>query len=188
MKDIPDKSVDLVLTDPPYGVNLDYDIYQDTEENWFKLMEKIIPEVKRVAKMVIMPSCQIKRLKWIYNHFPPDWLICWYKGSVGSAGFVGFNDWEPHLVYGKNTNTMHDYFKATPEPFGNNHPCPKPLLWAEWLISRATKEEQIVLDPFMGSGTTCVAAKHLGRNFIGIEISPEYCKIAKERLRQEVLF
>jgi len=100
MKDIPDKSVDLVLTDPPYGVNLDYDIYQDTEENWFKLMEKIIPEVKRVAKMVIMPSCQIKRLKWIYNHFPPDWLICW----------------------------------------------------------------------------------------IGIEISPEYCKIAKERLRQEVLF
>lgn len=183
MKGMPDKSVDLVLTDPPYGVNMDYDVYNDTEENWYKLIKNFIPEAKRVAKMVIMPSCQIKRLKWIYDNFPPDWLICWYKGSVGCAGFMGFNDWEPHLVYGKNTNTMHDYFKVTPTSFNNQHPCPKPIQWAEWLISRATKEGQIVLDPFLGSGTTAVACKRLKRNFIGIEISPEYCKMAEERLR-----
>jgi len=188
MRQLPDKCVDLVLTDPPYGVNMDYDTYQDTEENWYALMAKIIPECKRIGKMVIMPSCQIKRLKWIYDNYPPDWLICWYKGSVGSAGFIGFNDWEPHLVYGKNNTHMHDYFRATPEPQTNGHPCQKPVSWANWLISRATKEGDIVMDIFNGSGTTCVAAKQLHRNYIGIEISEKYCEIAKQRLRQEILF
>lgn len=187
MKQMPDKCIDLVLTDPPYGVNLAYDIYEDTEEKWFELMEKVIPELKRVAKMVIMPSCQIKRLEWIYKNCPPDWLICWYKGSTGSAAYIGFNDWEPHLVYGKINTNMHDYFRATPEPQDNGHPCQKPLLWAEWLISRATEENQIILDPFLGSGTTAVACKKLNRRFIGVEISEQYCAIARQRLAQGIL-
>jgi len=188
MKTMPDKSVDLVLTDPPYGVDMNYDIYNDSEENWFELMDKIIPECRRIGKMVIMPSCQIKRLKWIYKNHAPDWLLCWYKGSVGSAGFMGFNDWEPHLVYGKNNTRMHDYFRATPEKQDNGHPCQKPLTWASWIISRATNNKgDVVLDPFMGSGTTLVAAKQLKRNYIGIDISEKYCEIARQRLRQETL-
>ena len=51
-----------------------------------------------------------------------------------------------------------------------------------WLVEKATKPTDIILDPFCGSGTTCVAAKMLGRNYIGIDISEEYCKIARERL------
>ena len=188
MKTFPDKSIDLVLTDPPYGVGMNYDIYKDTEENWYKLMDKIIPESIRIGKMVVMPSCQIKRLHWIYKNYPPDWLLCWYKGSVGCAGFMGFNDWEPHLVYGKNNTNMHDYFKAIPEPQKNGHPCQKPIEWAKWIIYRATKENDIVLDIFNGSGTTAVAAKQLHRRYIGIEISQKYCEIAKQRLGQEVLF
>jgi len=188
MKNMPDKSVDLVLTDPPYGVNMNYDIYKDTEESWFDLMRKVIPEMLRIGKMVIFPSCQIKRLDFFYKEFSPDWLLCWYKGSVGSASFVGFNDWEPHLVYGKNNTKMHDFFKATPEPQKNGHPCQKPESWARWLISRATNNEgDIVFDPFNGSGTTTAVAKKLNRRFIGIEISPEYCKIAEQRLAQEML-
>ena len=187
LRSFPDKSVDLVLTDPPYGVDLAYDVYKDTEVSWFELMDKVIPEMIRVGKMVIMPSCQIKRLDYFYTSklFPkPDWLICWYKGSVGSAGYVGFNDWEPHLVWGKNNTTMHDYFRATPEPQTNGHPCQKPVAWAEWLITRATNDEgDVVLDPFNGSGTTCVAAKKLKRDYIGIDISEKYCKIAEERLK-----
>jgi DNA modification methylase len=186
LKSMPDKSVDLVLTDPPYGVNLSYDTYEDTEDSWFKLMTGFIPEARRVAKMVIMPSCQIKRLPWIYQNYPPDWLICWYKGSSGSVGYVGFNDWEPLLVYGKNTNVMHDYVAVkNSERMGNyGHPCPKPVQLARWLIERATKEGQIVCDPFCGSGTTCVAAKILGRKYIGIEISPVYAEIARKRVEQ----
>jgi len=187
LKLLPDKSVDLILTDPPYGVNLGYDVYEDTEDNWFKLMKEFIPEAQRVAKMVIMPSCQIKRLKWIYDNFPPDWLICWYKGSTGTAGFLGFNDWEPLLVYGKVKHGMHDYFKATPEPFDNGHPCPKPKQWARWIIKRATDEGMIVCDPFAGSGSTLSACKELNRKWVGFEISPEYCKIIQKRLSQKVM-
>ena len=185
LKRLPDKSVDLILTDPPYGVNLGYDVYDDTEENWFTLLNYAIPELRRLATMVILPSCQIKRLDWFYTNHKPDWILCWYKGSTGCSAYIGFNDWEPHLVYGKNTNTMHDYFAVTNnEAMGNyGHPCPKPLGWASWIIKRATKESQIILDPFCGSGTTCVAAKMLGRRYIGIDISEEYCDIARERLK-----
>ena len=69
------------------------------------------------------------------------------------------------------------------EKMGNyGHPCPKPLAWAEWIIERATKENDIVLDPFCGSGTVGVACKKLGRRFIGIDISKDYCKMAHDRL------
>jgi DNA modification methylase len=51
----------------------------------------------------------------------------------------------------------------------------------------SSKESDLILDPFLGSGTTAVAAKQLKRNFIGIEISPKYCEIARGRLRQELL-
>jgi site-specific DNA-methyltransferase (adenine-specific) len=187
MQRMENNSVDLILTDPPYGVNLKYDTYIDTEENWYNLMSNFIPEAKRVAKMVIMPSCKISRLEWIYKNFPPDWLICWYKGSVGTAAFIGFNDWEPHLVYGKNNTNMHDYFRATPEPQTNGHPCQKPVNWARWLIKRATNENDIVYDPFTGSVTTIVASIELKRNFIGSEISKEYYKMAEKRIKPHLL-
>ena len=51
-----------------------------------------------------------------------------------------------------------------------------------WCIDKA-KAKGIILDPFCGSGTTCVAAKMMGRNYIGIDISEEYCEIARERLK-----
>ena len=184
MKGLPDNSVDLVLTDPPYGVDLGYDVYKDTKENWYRLIDPALPEMRRVGNMVILPCCQIKRLQWFYIGHKPDWLICWYKGSTGCASYIGFNDWEPHLVYGKNNNTMHDYFAVTNnEKMGNyGHPCPKPIGWALWLIHRSTKIGDLILDPFCGSGTTCVAAKMLGRRYIGIDISEKYCEIARKRI------
>jgi site-specific DNA-methyltransferase (adenine-specific) len=180
--------VDLVLTDPPYGVNFVYQSYDDSLDSWRALMVSLVGWVKQNSSMGIMPSCQIKQLEWIYSHIPPDWLICWYKGSPGHAAFVGFNDWEPMLVYGKPKGLqMHDYMQAQPEPFNNCHPCPKPVGWAEWFIARASKSGGLILDPFMGSGTTLVAAKQLGRRAIGIEIEEKYCEIAVRRLSQEML-
>jgi len=185
MKDWPDGCIDLVLADPPYGVGVDYDIYEDTERNWFDMFLDIVPEIKRVASMAIMPSCQINRLSWIYKTLPPDWLICWHKGSTGCSSYIGFNDWEPLIVYGRSKNQlyMHDFFQCTPQAFNNGHPCPKPIGWALWLIERASDPNDLILDPFCGSGTTCLAAKMLGRDYIGIDISEEYCEIARMRLK-----
>ena len=85
----------------------------------------------------------------------------------------------------------HEFIKRIPDVIhlrktGNNlHPTEKPVDLIKTLIGSNIGD--LILDPFLGSGTTAVAAKQLGRNFIGIEISEKYVKIAKERLRQEVL-
>ena len=64
------------------------------------------------------------------------------------------------------------------------HPTQKSLALMRWCLSlRWTREYELILDPFCGSGTTCVAAKELGRKYIGIEVSDQYCQIARERLK-----
>ena len=65
------------------------------------------------------------------------------------------------------------------------HPTQKPLALFEWILKNYSKENDIILDPFMGSGVTLEACKLMGRKYIGIEINPDYCKIAKERLAQK---
>lgn len=68
-----------------------------------------------------------------------------------------------------------------------NHPCPKPEPLMSELVSSFTDIGDVILDPFMGSGTTLVAAKRLGRKAIGIEREEKYCEIAVKRLAQEAL-
>jgi site-specific DNA-methyltransferase (adenine-specific) len=65
---------------------------------------------------------------------------------------------------------------------GNFHPTVKPLKLMSYLVTMGSREGDTVLDPFCGSGTTLIAAHQLHRKYIGIEISPEYCEIAKKRL------
>ena len=76
-----------------------------------------------------------------------------------------------------NSDTLHKF----------EHETVKPVVLISRLIQTCSKENDIILDPFLGSGTTAVACKELGRNYIGIEISPEYCAIAEKRLAQGVL-
>ena len=67
------------------------------------------------------------------------------------------------------------------------HPTEKPVELLEKFVENSTNEGEVILDMFAGSGSTLVAAKKKGRNFIGIEISPEYCEIARQRLQQQTL-
>ena len=65
-----------------------------------------------------------------------------------------------------------------------NHPSPKPIEYMNKLLRNLTQDDYVVFDPFMGSGTTGVAAVQLGRNFIGCEINPDYFAIAERRIKQ----
>ena len=76
-------------------------------------------------------------------------------------------------------NAYGDIWEFTQE-LNNKHPAPYPVALIDRIIS--STNAQIILDPFMGSGTTAVAAKQLGRHYVGIEISPEYCQMAEERI------
>ena len=102
-------------------------------------------------------------------------------------GKVGFSSFSLVLWYSKNKKKVNRYRDFIAEPFVNNknvshHPTPKNINHYKKIISMFSNEDDLILDPFLGSGTTAVAAKALGRKFIGIEIDPKYCEIAQRRV------
>ena len=167
------------------GLDYSYESYDDNPLDWFGLMDCVVPMFRRTAPIVVMPVCQINRLAWWYERHKPDWLIAWYKGSPGTRSPIGFNDWEPHVVFGRPKRNMHDYFATRCGFQHDSHPCPKPIEYALWLVARVVELGDVVCDPFMGSGTTGVACVRLGRKFFGIEIEPKYFDIACRRIEEE---
>jgi site-specific DNA-methyltransferase (adenine-specific) len=101
-------------------------------------------------------------------------------------GFAGYN---PVLFYGKDPRDGKGQSSVmttlTGRPSDDRHPCAKPLGAMVWMVMKASLEGEMVLDPFMGSGTTGVACARLGRKFIGIEIEERYFDIACKRISRE---
>lgn len=171
--------VDLVLTDPPYGVGKNYESYCDTYDSLTELIACLGQFPKRII------TCGVNNI-WRYPE--AEWVLCWWKpNGMTRSRVANANVWEPILVYGCGYVFGTDGKEICTSPQNNGHPCPKPLKLFHWLIEKASKENQLILDPFMGSGTTLVAAKLLGRRAIGIEIEERYCEIAARRLAQGVL-
>jgi len=174
-----DVAVDLVLTDPPYGVDFRGNDWDKTIPIWFDNLRSISPTL-------IFTSA----IRTMWNYPKPDWVLCWLKPASNSRSDLGgFNGWTPLLVYGKprfpvdyiNLHAIqHSYDKI-------GHPSPKPEALFLWAISNASAMGNRVLDPFLGSGTTCYCAKKLNRYSIGIEIEEKYCEIAARRCSQEVM-
>ena len=173
--------VNAIVTDPPYGIGFTYASSDDSRKAWFELMDATVPHFIDVADVVVMPCSGIDRLGWWYTRHPPDWIIAWYKGSPGHRAHVGFNDWEPHLVWGKPPSQIHDYFQTRCGFEIEGHPCPKPVAWAAWLCERFCPAGGTMADPFLGSGTTLIAAEQLGRTCYGMEIEPRYVDVCVRR-------
>ena len=218
MKGIPDNSVDLVLTDPPYmnlkgkmkrnftgGVSKRINVEETVGDNWVANLDWMEP-AWRIAKYGMLVCSSYAGLNDFTNTIGNEHLtgiITWYKRNSPPQGkyipqhnteYVLLFKKEKGLEWGNIKSTMLDIpllqagCMATERILDVNgktvHPTQKPLrLMEELLVIGGTT----ILDPFLGSGTTAVAAKQLGRKFIGIEISPEYCKIAEQRLAQEIL-
>jgi DNA modification methylase len=193
---IHDKSIDLVLTDPPYGIFKREDdgimfgkptIYciDKTASMWDKKPSaKSFDEIKRVANEWVI---------WGGNYFADLLGYCkepwvWDK----KTGNNGYADGELAFTSYKGTLRIFHHqwcgaFKDSERGERAIHPTQKPRALMGWCL-RNTKMNDIILDPFLGSGTTARAAKDLGRKYIGIEISEKYCEIAAKRMGQEVLF
>jgi site-specific DNA-methyltransferase (adenine-specific) len=177
MKSIDDKSIDLVLTDPPYGVN-----YRNNE--WDKNIPDWLAEAIRISKSVIFTTAIVT----MYDYPKPDWIGCWHNIAGCSRSRIGgFNHWTPIMYYGKFKFPI-DTFETkmgqtVAENRGINHPSPKPLKLFNWIIENASNENDIVLDCFIGSGTTAIACMQTNRNFIGIELEPKYVDIANKRIQ-----
>lgn len=186
LRQMPDKSIDCIITDMPYGVGFQFGEYADTEDNLRHLIIHALPEMRRVARRVaIMPG--------IFNlmlYPQPTWLLIYHKHGTFCAW--GYNRWNPILVYGSDPD--HRLRVRRPDTIAMNatradeeidHPSPKPLWLMRKLINRvAPSPADTILDPFMGSGTTGVAAIQLGHKFIGVELNGDYLAIAKRRIAQ----
>lgn len=200
MKQLDDESVDSVITDPPYNVGIDYGNGKEKDDrpNYSEWLNNVWIEAGRVAKeggfliytntTAFIPHGMSPPTPWRFFH-----LACWNKPLSLRPSWYGIcPHWEPIFICLKGEvpwrsfrgkDVFSDVINANVE-FGNKdtHPTIKPVSLYEKLILFGCPENGLVLDPFMGSGTTAVAARKLNRNFIGFEINPAYCEIAEKRL------
>jgi DNA modification methylase len=191
--------VDLVLTDPPYGINVapqglvgskstkrlatckDYGATKWDKEpppRW--LIDQTVSHGRNA-------------IVWGGNHYGLPAATCWLVWDKDNEG-TAYADCElawtnlpkaVRKIKWRWNGMLQENGGDKKEP--RMHPTQKPLAVMKWAISQAPDTVQTVLDPFMGVGTTLVAAKLMGKRAIGIEVSTEYCEKAVERLRQGVL-
>ncbi len=186
LKTLEDGSVDAVVTDPPYGVRFQNKSW-DTEDGFADNCRIWLQAMRRVSSCVAFTPGLVNVATWAKIE-EPKWILCWHKPAAMKRSPFGFCNWDAILFYGKSKNTFgfSDVITAPiiVEPF--DHPTIKPLDLMVGIIERCTKPGDTVIDPFMGSGTTGVAAIRLGRNFIGCEINPEYFAVAQKRINAAI--
>lgn len=232
MKGIPDKSIDLVLTDPPYGTTAcKWDAVIPFEPMWMQL-KRITKENSAIilfgsqpfTSALIMSNPKMFRYSWIWdknkaanflfgNKMPmkiTEDIVVFYKRQptynpqktknpkgeekrhLYKASLQKDETFKQHLPNGMDyTRKSSKYepgkllpttilrFKRDAKPI---HPTQKPVALFEYLIKTYTDEGNTVLDNCIGSGTTAIACINTNRNFIGIELDPKYCEIARQRI------
>lgn len=192
--------VDLVLTDPPYGLGLDMVLHHGTSEKSIHESSEWNSHIPPAECFDLIHRASENRIIWGCNYFGSnipdrgrmvhDKMLCiegthlrWSEADLASCSFqnritIFRYRWNGN-VQGRSINWNNT------GPDARVHPTQKPLALMRWCIEQAN-HPQIVLDPYMGSGTTLRAAKDLGRKAIGIEICEAYCEIAAKRMSQEV--
>ena len=194
LRSLPDNHVDLILTDPPYGVNrqqrgkwgsanlAQMNNYGDYSWDTGKLPEVYFCEMLRVSKNQIIfgGNYYIEFLHnsncWIVwnkvngeNHFA-DCELAWTSFDTAVRIFT----WKWH---GMLQQDMKNKEKRV-------HPAQKPTPLFYMILQKYTSEGDVILDPFIGSGTTAIACEMLNRKWIGVDKSSEYCDIAMERIKE----
>jgi len=233
LRDIPDNSIDLICTDPPYGIGYkswDKFVFLDFTAQWLKQCFRILKLTGTLWSFMgyqnILDFIPILN-KYGQVHLE-NWVVWARQKGRGSSKHLKSQredifhvtksdkyTWNnlkvlrevvcPYVKDGKPRGWFLDEngkrvrwtglgnVWVYSSPFWNSkddkqvHPAQKPLMLMERLILLSSNENDIVLDPFCGSGATCVAAKKLGRKFIGIDSNQEYCMIAARRVKDDRL-
>ena len=215
IKSVADKSVDLIITDPPYEITgihgsgvikksretnpnfytnqicntkLDKGIKDEIMREWVRVMKKINiyiwcnkEQIFNYLKYFVGElGCNYEIIIWTKSNVPPfcgthylvDKEYCLYFWEQGAPVYIKYDKGKTFFI-GKTNIDDKDDFK---------HPTIKPLEITKVFIENSSKMNDVVLDTFLGSGTTCVGAKQLNRRYIGFEVNDEYYKIAKDRL------
>ena len=224
MKNIPNASIDCILTDPPYNLGLfmherNTNLAKMREnqfayagwdnipyEEWYENMRLFLTECKRVLKprgtflcfMAIIKVESIIKLATEVGFYYKTTGI-WHKTNPMPRNmnlqFVNSTECWIYMINGGTSGTfhnngkvLHDFVESSVCPQSQKkmgkHPTQKPLSILEHLIETTTDKDDIILDPFMGSGSTCVACVNKGRRYFGIEFDKGYYTIADNRLKE----
>ncbi|MHA2362499.1 MAG: DNA-methyltransferase [Candidatus Hodarchaeales archaeon] len=226
---LPDNSIHLVITSPPYSVTKEYDDNLSLNE-YLKLIEDVMSEMYRILirggrlclnianigrKPYIPLNSLINQIMINLGFFMRGEVI-WNKaasagtstawGSFTSASNPTLRDVHEYvMIYSKeqfsspknnkeNTISKEDFLELTKSIWSFptesakriGHPAPFPIELPRRCIELYSYKNDIILDPFIGSGTTCLAALRQQRKFIGIDISKDYCQLAGQRLKNEM--
>ena len=212
IKEIADKSVDLIVTDPPYDIKgirgagimkgrKKGNFTREIEENGLdkgidlSILDEFVRVMKKINCYIYCNKEQIPAyLKYFLDKYSCNWemIILAKKNPIPFCGTHYLVDKEYCLYFWEEGATVNIPFERGKTVYLYNtnvtdkkdfgHPTIKPLEMVENFIANSSGGGQLILDPFLGSGTTAVAAKHLGRNYRGFEINDAYYKIALDRL------
>lgn len=195
-------SIDLLLTDPPYGMDFksgwnDKDkIANDKLEDTLILLDKVFFECKRVmkedAQFYIFGNIKyITDVKPIIEkHLKLKQILIWDREIIGMGDLKAYGNSYDIIYFGY--NQTYRELKGTRDrdvlrfnridPSKNIHPTEKPLSILEYMIKKSTIENDNILDPFAGGGSTLIASKNLNRNCIGIELEEKYVNLISDRI------
>lgn len=204
MKKMPDKCVDLVVTDPPYGMRIDRALHNASNTKYGKSLAikkdygstdwDYKPNPDYFNRLIFISQNQI-----IFggNYFTDTlpisrgWII-WdkkcdekYSNDFADCELVWTSFDMPARIFRWLWHGMLQHNMSNKEK--RVHPTQKPLPLMKWIIEKYSQPNQVICDSFFGSGSTLIAAKQLGRKYVGVETSEAYCKIAVQRLAQEIL-
>ena len=202
MKSIPEKSVNITLTDIPYGVvnresnglrNLD----KENADVFNIDMDDLLSEIHRVTEGQIIIFCAKEQFSEIYKFFAnkkgTTRSIIWQKTNPSPMnGQHVYLSGVEHAVWFKprGRKVFNAHCKNTVFTYSNGsrkiHPTQKNVDLFKELITDNSNEKEVVFDPFMGSGTTAVAAIDTGRNYLGFELDEEYHKLSEHRIADHI--
>ena len=210
MREMPDGCVDLVVTDPPYGINyvsarpkrprpINVPIAGDDDGIWV-LLPDVATELWRIAAPD--SACFVftrwdcwEKIKAAMSPWECKNMIVWDKGNHTAGDLTGNFGYAHELIYfgvkgrpliqGRRVWNIWKYPRISADNL--THPSEKPISLISIAIRGMSNDNDLIFDPFMGSGTTAVAADRLGRKFYGCDLNPEYVRLALERLARDRL-
>lgn len=222
LKKLPDKSVRLIVTDPPYNLSKDYGNTKDelTFEEYIEFSKKWLTEAKRVLTDdgTIYVFMGMRYISYIYKilekelgmHFN-SWITWYYTQGIGKTkgysprhdDILMFTKHPKNFVFNlddirvpqkfyRSVNNMRGANPGNVWEFSHmhysnknrqNHPTQKPEALYERMILASSEKDDIVLDPFLGSGTALRVCQQLNRRGLGIDINPDYISMARDRLQ-----
>lgn len=187
--------IDAVVTDPPYGIGFKYRSYDDASDKYHGLMNRLVPELVRITSdgPCFVWQSPLKADQW-HSYFPKGYrIVAACKIYPDRPGKNSCLSWDPVIFWSGRSRIQdelpRDWNVTDLRPWdgymGDNPvPCPRPLGQVQYLCDSVQSDS--ILDPFLGSGTTGVAAIRSGKRFVGIEQDPVYFEYARRRIERAV--